>query len=406
MLSPSSTKRANRIALEENINAEVLSQMKSVFDQADTDGGGFLDIDEFIEAFLGVLSTKDGSDEIALRKLFMRVDVNADNVLDWNEFLSYMLLHKEHSNHDIEESRTRRLVVSSVQTNVSDKSMHRELITSITKIPPGAGDLYITTSKDGSILAWTAKDLGLWKAIRQRCSWITCSAFLPVTKAIAVADFSRCVWIYDSQNLYSIGNIHDLPYTALCMTSWKVTEQRDVEYLCLGDLLGNVMLYEMSRAMIERKNPDQFNHKLRWQKRVHEDLVTSIVYIEELNCIISASTDSTLTVMDTEQRTPLKRLIGHKKGVNTCAWSSFYKFVCSGGQDRTLILWNPFSQKPLTTLLGHAAPILAITVHDTRNALISLSTDKCIKVVLCLTNGLSRVIGVGYSESLLFANSL
>lgn len=54
MLSPTSTKRANRIALEENINAEILAQMQAVFDQADKDGGGFLDIDEFVDAFLGM----------------------------------------------------------------------------------------------------------------------------------------------------------------------------------------------------------------------------------------------------------------------------------------------------------------------------------------------------------------
>lgn len=53
MLSPNSTQRINRITLENNINAEVLSQMKAVFDRADIDGGGFLDMDEFINAFLG-----------------------------------------------------------------------------------------------------------------------------------------------------------------------------------------------------------------------------------------------------------------------------------------------------------------------------------------------------------------
>lgn len=61
-----------------------------------------------------------------------------------------------------------------------------------------------------------------------------------MTKKIAIADFTRCVWIYDSPNLYLNGCIQDLPYTALCMTSWKITEQRNVEVLCLGDISGNV----------------------------------------------------------------------------------------------------------------------------------------------------------------------
>lgn len=51
-----------------------------------------------------------------------------------------------------------------------------------------------------------------------------------------------------------------------------------------------------------------------------------------------------------DERVPLKTLVGHIKGVNTVDWSPIYKFVVSGGQDRRVILWNPFSQKPLAQL--------------------------------------------------------
>ena len=107
--------RAQRIVLEENINAEVLSDMQRIFAAADVDGDALLDVQEFIDAFLGVLfekqadrrissshvgvlSTEDGADERALQKLFMRVDVNADGVIDWSEFVGYMLLRKKHEN--------------------------------------------------------------------------------------------------------------------------------------------------------------------------------------------------------------------------------------------------------------------------------------------------------------------
>lgn len=84
-------------------------------------------------------------------------------------------------------------------------------------------------------------------------------------------------------------------------------------------------------------------------------------------------------------RVPLKRLEGHLKGVNACGWSPFYKFVCSGGQDRRVILFNPFSQKPLATLLGHNAGIIEVAINDRENQIISLSSDKCVKVMQILT---------------------
>lgn len=48
------------------------SQVYQTFLDADSDGSGKLEVDEFIIAFLGVLKTEDGEDEEALAKLFCR----------------------------------------------------------------------------------------------------------------------------------------------------------------------------------------------------------------------------------------------------------------------------------------------------------------------------------------------
>ena len=107
-------------------------------------------------------------------------------------------------------------------------------------------------------------------------------------------------------------------------------------------------------------------------------------------------------------RFPERRLLGHTRGVNACGWSSFYKFICSGGQDRVIILWNPFSLKPLASLIGHAAPIVSVAVHDRGNQLISLSADKCIKV--CRPAPPTAVfdfrLGVGHTKSWMSTNTV
>jgi WD40 repeat protein len=48
---------------------------------------------------------------------------------------------------------------------------------------------------------------------------------------------------------------------------------------------------------------------------------------------------------------PIKVLEGHAKGVSAVDWSSAYKFIASGSQDRRIMMWNPFSLKPLATLM-------------------------------------------------------
>jgi len=37
-----------------------------------------------ISPLTGTLQTEDGSDELALKKLFMRIDANSDDTIDWD----------------------------------------------------------------------------------------------------------------------------------------------------------------------------------------------------------------------------------------------------------------------------------------------------------------------------------
>lgn len=138
-------------------------------------------------------------------------------------------------------------------------------------------------------------------------------------------------------------------------------------------------------------------------------------YVEDMNCVIAGSLDKFVSMTDVEQRVPLKVLDGHTKGewnrewagrlkrqgdrvgcggvlslsspsslrpaVTTCPlarprhssgvttvdWSPIYKFVCSGSQDKNIILWNPFSQKPLATLSGHNGMVHKVLVNDKNN---------------------------------------
>eukprot|EP00967_Tisochrysis_lutea_P064601 scaffold83724_cov17-Tisochrysis_lutea.AAC.1 len=43
----------------------------------------------------GTLQTEDGSDELALKKLFMRIDANSDETIDWDEFSNFMLMESQ-----------------------------------------------------------------------------------------------------------------------------------------------------------------------------------------------------------------------------------------------------------------------------------------------------------------------
>lgn len=54
--------------------------------------------------------------------------------------------------------------------------------------------------------------------------------------------------------------------------------------------------------------------------------------------------------------------------------------VCSGGQDKKIILWNPFSCRSIATLLGHEASVVSLVVSDKDNMIFSLDEKKNVRI--------------------------
>ena len=83
--------------LEDQMNHEDLELLEQIFEEADEDGGGGLDLDEFREALKRIIANKGGilPDENELAIIFMKVDANCDGTVDWEEFCSYMLMENQ-----------------------------------------------------------------------------------------------------------------------------------------------------------------------------------------------------------------------------------------------------------------------------------------------------------------------
>ena len=57
-------------------------------------------------------------------------------------------------------------------------------------------------------------------------------------------------------------------------------------------------------------------------------------------------------------------LYGHTEPVTCLAASSAYNIILSGSRDRTCILWDMSRLVFVRQLLGHAAPVAAVTVNE------------------------------------------
>lgn len=92
----------------DKINLQHIMELRELFEAADTDKGGALEIEEFTHAFSGVLG-KDMNPK-QLKQLFMKIDADSNGSvgklhlplivtvavsLEWHEFMNYMLLENQ-----------------------------------------------------------------------------------------------------------------------------------------------------------------------------------------------------------------------------------------------------------------------------------------------------------------------
>lgn len=61
-------------------------------------------------------------------------------------------------------------------------------------------------------------------------------------------------------------------------------------------------------------------------------------------------------------------------------YSTKHRLVASCGEERHIILWEPYTLQYLTYLNGHNTSVSDLDINEDRNHLISLGTDKVVKI--------------------------
>eukprot|EP00741_Cyanophora_paradoxa_P015875 tig00020909_g15326.t1 len=361
---------------EDAINLSTLMELKEIFDRADVDGGGSLDMEEFIEAFGGVIGKNMTPEQ--LQHLFMKIDANSDGGVDWDEFSTFMLLESQ-GTATLREGVNNEYVETDEGDGGADGVYHKDMIDRVLFLPNS--DKYITTSRDGTLRIWNATTLAHMKTVRndpptrpndpqaKGPSWITDCAHMTLCNKLAVASIDRSISFYDAASMECVGRIRDLDNAPLCLGYWPAKER---DMLAFGDDAGYLHVYHMYDGVLE-------GTKL-FKQKTHKDWVTKVRYVPEMASLVSSSLDNTIKVGDVEKKQLKVTLEGHSKGVYSFDWCRTYKFFASCGLERHIVLWNPYTSKAVATLHGHNASVQEVIVNDWHNQLISLSVDKVIKV--------------------------
>ena len=108
----------------------------------------------------------------------------------------------------------------------------------------------------------------------------------------------------------------------------------------------------------------------------HSDYVKSVATSPDGKYLASGSEDKTLIIWDANSGESLKTLEGHSGYVESVCWSPDGNYLASGSYDRTVIIWDANSGEKLKTLKGHSSIVSSVCWSPDGKYLASGSKDR------------------------------
>ncbi|CAJ1394642.1 unnamed protein product [Effrenium voratum] len=384
-----------------------LKELRRLKDQFQDDQGQPVKLDEqqFVDALLSRLTGKGAENfsserwDAELRTLFKKIDASCSETVTWEEFTNYMLFHVPGFNSgdgacELAHNSAAEALAGAWQCG------HADMINSIVVVPDlgtatnGSSSTrrYVTAGRDGFVKVWHP-NLTLHKAVDvgNTSSWLSACCWMQKSRKLAVASSNFRIFFYDS-SFNPVSHIDHKDGTPLCLGYTESHENKSMEkeILMVGDAKGYVSVFPLdANDWVDQESkpdgkPDSDGMKVKKSSRFkyHKDWVTKVGFVSQLQAMVTCSLDGDINICDihTNQRKGRDPVRLHKKGVYSWCWCKSYKFFASGGSDRQIIIWNPYTQKAMNYLQGHNAPVFDVLVNESQHQLISMSVDKVVKV--------------------------
>ena len=113
--------------------------------------------------------------------------------------------------------------------------------------------------------------------------------------------------------------------------------------------------------LVDTSSPDQQGRVAgcRHILKEHTHNVLSVAFSRDRKTMASGSFDKTIILWDVATGKPMLTLKGHTGTVFSVAFSPDGKTLASGSADKTIILWDVATGKPMLTLKGHTGQVLS-----------------------------------------------
>lgn len=432
------TEKVQEFNPEKEAADERYAQLQSIFQVAEEDGRGGLDIDEFKIAMKKTVGFMMNNDQIEL--LFKKVDANCDGRVDWEEYVTYNLLEYQERTLMIERLRDIPFPPETKDIN----TRHRETIVRVAIYPTVHKKAstnrcsldyytarYVSLSREGIVTFWTPKMKQIKSYMthphvdRATQPWLTDFVCCYNVNMLAVTSTDRDITVFDTQaNLFKKRYyITGIDSCITCMDYWADIRDLNKSVMVWGDTSGSVyvLVFECAlkgglfgavggkqTAFKKISLPEVlrgFHLGVKGYKigKIHDNWVSQIKYIPELDLFASCcqSSETSMYLGDYNYKKKINTYFKVYKGLLAFDYCPENNIIATGGMDYLIRVWNPYvNSKPVVVLKGHCKPVTHIVVNSSRGQIVSIDKGKNVRVFdmkdqTCVQQLSGRVIKVG-----------
>ncbi|XP_034471992.1 WD repeat-containing protein on Y chromosome isoform X2 [Drosophila innubila] len=365
-------------------------------------------------------------------RLFLKINQNRDYMVDWNEFVSYLIFgfqEEDPSNQKealimpistapaVRKTEHRSAVCCLALLKVKSDQTPLEEITETTNYSFGGEDspensgMWVTASHEGQLRFWSAHMEPLRSAVSESIhlkvpTWILALQALSDVSIVCTSSTERELRFHETiASTFTLRMvIRSLPFAVYCMSYAFYNNGKVHSKLVLGDYAGNVRILSYSpylrgpfqakpgAALIELVWADVLRGRIpllvpREYINLHNELISCVYYSLHMNALFaSAEYRNTkkyrgrcpgLIMVSNDDRNNFRIPLG----VTVFYVSEIKNILVTGGPDTFVRIWDVYiSSEPSAILTGHNGGIVAVFVQPEENKVYSVDYHKIIKV--------------------------